>query len=68
MRDPLTTVYVATQLVRQALRDENGQDLVEYALVLVGIAFATAAGMSSLASNINAVFTSIGNTLTNSIS
>lgn len=50
------------------LLDEQGQDLVEYGLVLALIAFAAAAGMSTLASALNTVFTGVGTTLTTYIS
>jgi pilus assembly protein Flp/PilA len=43
---------------------EEGQDLIEYALVVALIAFAATAGMKTLATDINAAFTSIGGTLT----
>jgi pilus assembly protein Flp/PilA len=51
------------QELRRSLRDrfnKAGQDLIEYALVVALIAFAAAAGMSSVATQINAAFTSIG--------
>jgi pilus assembly protein Flp/PilA len=41
-----------------------GQDLIEYALVVALIAFAAAAGMSGVASQINVAFTNIGTKLT----
>jgi len=47
----------------QVLLDEEGQDLIEYALVVALIAFAACAGMSSLAAAINSAFIGIGNTL-----
>ena len=46
------------------LVNTQGQDLIEYALVVALIAFAAAAGMSSVASKINVAFTKIGTTLT----
>jgi pilus assembly protein Flp/PilA len=46
---------------------EEGQDLVEYALVVALIAFAAVSGMGSLATAINSAFTSIGTTLTTAI-
>jgi pilus assembly protein Flp/PilA len=46
---------------------EEGQDLIEYALVVALIAFAATVGMNTLASDINSAFTSIGTTLTNAI-
>jgi pilus assembly protein Flp/PilA len=43
---------------------EDGQDLIEYALVVALIAFAATAGMNTLAADINAAFTGIGTQLT----
>jgi pilus assembly protein Flp/PilA len=48
----------------QILLDEEGQDLIEYALVVALIAFAATAGMSSVATAINNAFSGIGTTLT----
>jgi pilus assembly protein Flp/PilA len=45
------------------LKDESGQDLIEYALVVALIAFAATAGMNDLATKINTAFTNIGDTL-----
>lgn len=42
---------------------EEGQDLIEYALVVALIAFAATTGMNSLATGINTAFTSISTTL-----
>jgi pilus assembly protein Flp/PilA len=44
-------------------KDEEGQGLVEYLLVIALVGFASVAGMSSLAASINSAFTQIGNTL-----
>ena len=60
MKDKLLKFSVMLQI----LKDENGQDLIEYALVVALIAFAATAGMSSLATNINAAFTTMGTKLT----
>lgn len=49
------------------LKEENGQDLIEYALVVALIALAATTGMNSLASGINTAFTSIAGTLNNAI-
>ncbi|MCL5744473.1 MAG: Flp family type IVb pilin, partial [Acidobacteria bacterium] len=43
----------------QIWRDESGQDLIEYALVVALIAFAAVAGMSTVASGINSAFEQI---------
>jgi pilus assembly protein Flp/PilA len=42
---------------------EEGQDLVEYALVVALIAFGAVAGMNSLASGINTAFNQVSGTL-----
>jgi len=61
-------LYVKLQTMRDGLRrmvaDDSGQDLIEYALVVALIAFAAAAGMTSVATKINAAFTNIGTKLT----
>lgn len=46
---------------------EEGQDLVEYALVVALIAFGATAGMGALAGGINNAFNTISNTLSSSI-
>ena len=45
------------------LSSEEGQDLIEYALVVALVAFAATAGMKSLAGGINTAFGNISNTL-----
>lgn len=68
MRNATLKLYVRIQTLRGRLRnmvaDQGGQDLIEYALVVALIAFAAAAGMSSMAGKINAAFTNIGTKLT----
>jgi pilus assembly protein Flp/PilA len=56
MKDKLLKLSVMLQI----LKDENGQDLIEYALVVALIAFAATAGMGSLATAINVAFTNVG--------
>lgn len=46
------------------LKNESGQDLVEYALVVALIALAATAGMNTLANDINNAFTNVGTKLT----
>jgi len=45
------------------LRSENGQDLVEYALVVALVAFGAVAGMHTLASGLSGMFTKINTAL-----
>ncbi len=47
---------------------EEGQDLVEYALVVALIAFGATAGMKALASGLNGAFQGISSTLGSYIS
>lgn len=44
--------------------DEEGQDLIEYALIVALIALGATAGMNTLAGAINTGFTNLGTTLT----
>ncbi|HET9087499.1 MAG TPA: Flp family type IVb pilin [Acidobacteriaceae bacterium] len=61
MNDKLIALYVKLQVL---MAREEGQDLIEYALVVALIAFAATVGMKALASDINTAFTNIGTTLT----
>jgi pilus assembly protein Flp/PilA len=59
MKNTLLKLYVKAQILREAIADENGQDLVEYGLVLVLVCLAATAGMNTLASGINVAMTNI---------
>jgi pilus assembly protein Flp/PilA len=52
------------ELLKEALKNEQGQDLIEYALVVALIAFAATAGMGAVATAINTAFDNIGTKLT----
>ena len=51
------------KLLAQFLKDEQGQDLVEYALLLVFIALAAIAVLPTLGSAVNNVFSQSASTL-----
>jgi pilus assembly protein Flp/PilA len=53
--------------VRQILKKETGQDLVEYALVVALIAFGAVSGMKNLATGLNKAFNTISTTLSTSV-
>jgi pilus assembly protein Flp/PilA len=55
------------QSVSTFLRDESGQDLIEYALVAAIIALGATAAMTSLAGSINTAFSKIGSSLTSAV-
>ena len=56
----LTKLYY---LIQSRLTEEEGQDLVEYALIIALIAVAMVAGLGNLATAIAAAFTSISGNL-----
>jgi pilus assembly protein Flp/PilA len=60
MNTQLLKLYVKFQDLASR---EEGQDLVEYALVVALIAFGATAGMNSLASGLNQAFQGISTTL-----
>ena len=65
MNDMLLKLYVKFQDLKSS---EEGQDLVEYALVVALIAFGATAGMGALATGINTAFSNVSTKLGSSIS
>ncbi len=63
MNDMLLKLYVRAQI----FREDNGQDLIEYALVAAIIALAAVVSMKGVANNINSAFSKISGNLSNSI-
>ena len=68
MRNSLLKLYVKAQVLKNALKDENGQDLVEYAAVIVLVVLALAGGMNTLASGINTAMSGVGTKVSNLLS
>ncbi len=50
--------------LRSFLRDETGQDLIEYVLIIAVIALAATVGMTAVATQINLAFNRVGTKLT----
>jgi len=65
MQESLLKLCVKAQGWKNALKDENGQDLVEYAAVIVLVVLALAGGMSTLANGINTAMTGVGTKVSN---
>jgi pilus assembly protein Flp/PilA len=65
MKNTLLKLYIKVQSL---LSQEEGQDLVEYALVVALIALAATTGMSQMAGTINTAFGNIGTLLSSNIS
>ncbi len=64
MNDMMLKLYVRAQI----FREDNGQDLIEYALVAAIIALAAVVSMKDVATNINSAFSKISGNLSNGLS
>lgn len=53
----------AKRILSNLVRDECGQDLIEYALVALLIALGATVAMGTLATNISAAFTAVSSKL-----
>jgi pilus assembly protein Flp/PilA len=51
-------------MIKRLWSDEEGQDLVEYGLLVALVALAATAGMNALATAINSTFSNLGVALT----
>lgn len=60
MKDTMLKFYIKMQ---NLFSGDEGQDLVEYALVVALIALAATAGMKTLATDLSNAFSNIGGTL-----
>jgi Flp pilus assembly pilin Flp len=67
MRNAILKLYSKGQVIWSTLKDEQGQDLVEYAAVIVLVVLALAGGMTTLANGINNAMTSVGTKINNVI-
>jgi pilus assembly protein Flp/PilA len=63
MKDLLLKTYVWAQI----WREDDGQDLIEYALVIALIALAAVATMGTLATNINKAFSKVNSGLSSAV-
>ena len=64
MKDLMLKLYTKMQT---AMAAEEGQDLVEYALVVALIAFGAVAGMGALSTEINKAFNDISSDLASAL-
>jgi len=60
MQTALLKLYAKGQALWTAVKDERGQDLVEYAAVIVLVVLALTGGMTTLANAINNAMTNVG--------
>ena len=64
MHDTILKFYIS---MKNLIEREDGQDLVEYALVVALLALGATAGMGTLAGGLNAAFSSINGSLTTAL-
>lgn len=64
MNNAMLKLYIKMQ---NLLNNEEGQDLVEYALVVALIALAATAGMKTLSSDLSSAFSSVGSQLNSQV-
>jgi pilus assembly protein Flp/PilA len=57
-------LVIATSRLGQFIRRDEGQDLVEYSLIVALLCFAATAGMGQLAGSVNNAFSSIAGLMT----
>lgn len=63
----MNLIQMALYLSRRLLFREEGQDLVEYSLVIAMIGFGSITGMGYLATGLNTVFSTVASTLTSNV-
>ncbi len=64
----MNTLMLRTYLfMKQTLEQEDGQDMVEYALVIALIAFGAVTGLHSITAGLNKAFASISSSLTTNV-
>jgi pilus assembly protein Flp/PilA len=63
----IQNMKTAIKLFTNLLRDESGQDLIEYALVAGLIGLAAVVATTSVGTAISTAFTTIGNKVTNAV-
>ncbi len=59
--------HTAQKFVLAFLREESGQDLIEYALIAACVSLGAVASMNNLASSIGTAFSNVNTTLNSSL-
>ena len=60
-------LWMLSVKIQNLLSREEGQDLIEYALLVALLSFAAIGSMKTLANDINNAFSAIGSTLSTSV-
>ncbi len=67
MSDLLVRIYAWTDWFERLLKEDRGQDLVEYALVIAVVCLGIVSGMGTLANGINNAMTTLSTNLNTAI-
>jgi len=67
MRNAFLKLYVTSQMLKSRLKDEQGQDLVEYAAVIALVVLALVCGMTTLANGINTAMTVVSTRISSTL-
>ncbi len=67
MRKAILKLYVKGQILWNTLKEDEGQDLVEYAAVIMIVVLGATAGLHTLAGGINNVMSNVVNQMSNDI-
>ncbi len=67
MRDNLLKLAVKSRMLLNAIKEEHGQDLVEYAAVISLVVLGITAGMTTLANGINNAMASVSTKINTTI-
>jgi pilus assembly protein Flp/PilA len=67
MRNKIMRLYVKGQMLKNVLKEEHGQDLVEYAAVIALVVLGITTGMTTLANGINDAMNSVSTKINTTI-
>jgi Flp pilus assembly pilin Flp len=68
MQENFLKLYVKGKILIDVIKEEHGQDLVEYAAVISVVVLGLIAGMGTLANGINTAMVSVSTKITNKLS
>lgn len=63
----MNKLTIKLYLILRALKEEHGQDLIEYVLIGGVVGLAAIAGMNTLATDLNTAFSKIGNHISTNV-
>jgi Flp pilus assembly pilin Flp len=67
MKNAFLKLYVTGQMLKSRLKEEDGQDLVEYAAVIALVVLALVGGMNTLANGINSAMSVVSTRISSTL-